>query len=144
MVRKRTRNTFRCGHEGCSEFGGFSRSNRKDDIRQQKNYGGGKWRCLRHNSPEEVLSPYNQERQTILQPVEVVSDRTENSLGLFWGRPDGSHGSGFAHGPGWKAWAGDFPEGTKIIVTARVILPRRLERDSKNREQERQDAADGL
>ncbi len=30
---------------------------------------------------------------------------------------------GFVHGDGYKAYASDFPEGTKLIVRAEIILP---------------------
>lgn len=40
-----------------------------------------------------------------------------NPYGKFWGS------SGFIHGPGFKAYPNDFPEGTIIRITAEVILP---------------------
>ena len=38
--------------------------------------------------------------------------------GLFWDKRQG-----FTYGPGFKAYASDFPPGTKLIVTARIELP---------------------
>ncbi|MFK5282653.1 hypothetical protein ACI3PL_24120, partial [Lacticaseibacillus paracasei] len=38
--------------------------------------------------------------------------------GMYW-----DSGSEFAHGPGFKAWAADFPEGTRLIVTVRIETP---------------------
>jgi hypothetical protein len=42
---------------------------------------------------------------------------------LFWYSPDRRGASGFSYGPGFKAFAKDFPEGTQLIVTTRVITP---------------------
>ncbi len=38
-------------------------------------------------------------------------------IGLYW------DSMGFVHGPGFRAFAKDFPEGTVIRVTAEIILP---------------------
>jgi len=64
-----------------------------------------------------VLSSEKLEMVTVLE-----SRRIEGLSDLFW-CAGSKHGSGFAHGDGYKAWANDFPEGTKLEVTARVILP---------------------
>ncbi|AYD83936.1 hypothetical protein SEA_GETALONG_76 [Gordonia phage Getalong] len=42
---------------------------------------------------------------------------TVEPYGKFWAR------HGFVTGPGFKAWADDFPAGTTLIVTAEVVLP---------------------
>jgi hypothetical protein len=43
---------------------------------------------------------------------------------LFWFPEGGPRtGSGFQHGPGFRAFANDFPVGTRLIVTARLELP---------------------
>lgn len=75
------------------------------------------WRCTRHRVPEEVLSPTNLERQKVL-----VCQQSENHPDLikrFW---NGTNG--FVFGDGYKAYADDFPEGTKLIVTAKIELPK--------------------
>lgn len=46
------------------------------------------------------------------------SKKYPNLAGLFW-----DDGSGFTHGTGYKAYADDFPPGTRLIITARIELP---------------------
>jgi hypothetical protein len=75
-----------------------------------KNYSNGRWFCVRHSKPNEVLSLEN--RETC---AELISE--ERPYGRYFGN------FGFVHGPGFKAFAKDFPAGTKIIVTARLVLP---------------------
>lgn len=36
-------------------------------------------------------------------------------------------GMSFVYGPGFNAMAGDFPAGTKLIITARIELPAEVE-----------------
>lgn len=43
--------------------------------------------------------------------------------GLFWIGEGESSGSGFTFGPGFKAFATDFPEGTQLRITAEVVIP---------------------
>ena len=104
---------FRCAHEGCSEHVTF-RYDTQRDLRSSfelKNYGAGNgWRCVRHSTPNEVLSADNLE-----QRFEVINRQEE--YGRFFGH------QGFVHGPGFKAFAKDFPPGTKLIITARIELP---------------------
>jgi hypothetical protein len=77
----------------------------------QNRYGGDRWRCVRHVRDEnDVLSP----DRLILQSETV---NRQEPYGRFFGN------SGFFHGPGFKAFAEDFPAGTIIRVTAEVILP---------------------
>jgi hypothetical protein len=102
-----------CEHEGCTEF----------DYREYSSYRSMErdtdprpWLCLRHQDPKQVLALYN--------PVVTSESFVDDG---FWSkrRADGSisHGSGFTFGPGFKAWAEDFPPGTRLIVTASIVLP---------------------
>ncbi|GAA0720209.1 hypothetical protein GCM10010199_25560 [Dactylosporangium roseum] len=43
--------------------------------------------------------------------------------GMYWLPEGGTSGSGFTFGPGFKAHADDFPEGTRLVITAQVLLP---------------------
>jgi hypothetical protein len=62
---------------------------------------------------DEVLT---NERRKIIR--EMASEaKVEGSPKLYWGN------FGMAHGPGFKAFADDFPAGTVIRVTAEIILP---------------------
>lgn len=42
---------------------------------------------------------------------------TVETYGKFW-----EH-QGLVTGPGFKAWADDFPEGTTLVVTVEAVLP---------------------
>lgn len=42
---------------------------------------------------------------------------------LFWIASDEKSGSGLTFGPGFKAFAKDFPEGTRLVITARIEAP---------------------
>ena len=75
-----------------------------------KNYSGGRWKCVRHSRPDEVLSESN--RQT---SIELTVE--QKPYGRYFGN------TGFLSGPGFKAFAADFPAGAKVIVSAVLILP---------------------
>jgi hypothetical protein len=74
-----------------------------------------KWFCVRHTNSDEVLSPANRVRTIEWENLDGPGEKR------YWGvdRP----GSGFMSGPGFKAYADDFPPGTKVRVTAELILP---------------------
>ena len=77
------------------------------------------WRCTRHMRPDEVLSTDDTARESVLE----VRDRP--NLGPRW-MPLGGEtggGNGFITGPGFKAFAKDFPAGARLVVTARIELP---------------------
>jgi hypothetical protein len=102
---------FKCGHEGCNEYALYYADDRQHYLELQNRYGGGKWKCTRHPKPDELLSIYSTVR---------VKEQTvrKTRRGQFWDH------SGFIFGPGFRAFARDFPVGTKIRVTAEIILPR--------------------
>lgn len=95
-----------CTEPGCKEFGLYTDLTREAYNRLARQ----PWACVRHTRPDENLSLTNRKRET------VYENRQIDGLGLFW---NGS--SGFMHGPGFKAFAEDFPAGAKIRVTAEVI-----------------------
>jgi hypothetical protein len=97
--------TVRCVEGGCREYALYEYT-RKTDPRVKD------WRCARHTRPEEVLT-IGASRTTTLTVVEL-------SHGKFW-RADGkSAGSGFTYGPGYRAFAGDFPAGTRLVVSVQI------------------------
>lgn len=99
-----------CGHSGCSEIAFYEADTRADHARLQDRYGNGRYRCSRHQNPEEVLS---EDRRRVT--YEIVSQ--ESKSGKFWGN------WGFLYGPGFKAFASDFPAGTILRVIAEIVLP---------------------
>lgn len=113
MARREWPLSFRCAHPGCKESVTYRYSTRRDleSSFELKNYRGGNWKCIRHNTPSEVLSVDNIETRW-----ESVSTASKHGHAYF------GH-AGFVHGPGFKVWADDFPPGAKLIVTARIELP---------------------
>ena len=115
MARRRRTVTTKCAHDGCNEWAHFEADNAKDEERIRRSEVG-KWKCVRHYAANEVLSKDN--RTTTVRLVAGKSKKYPELKDLFWG-----DGSGFTHGDGYKAFAKDFPEGTVLEVTARIILP---------------------
>lgn len=99
-----------CGHPGCAEYSFYAADTRKEQSAIFDRLGNGKFRCVRHARPDEVLSAANPKRVT------DMASRQE-PYGRYWGNSD------FVYGLGFKAFAGDFPAGTIIRVTAEIILP---------------------
>jgi len=97
-----------CAHEGCQESARYEYDTLRDRAESERRNAGKPWHCVRHSSPDSVLSAGKE------TSVTLVNVRTDN--GLFW---NGTRG--FVYGPGFKAFAVDFPEGAKLIVTAKVV-----------------------
>lgn len=112
MARREWTLRYECGHQGCREMVHYRYSTRRDleGSFEVKNYSNGRWRCTRHTRPEEVLGPENRETSATL----TVEQKPH---GRFFGS------SGFLSGPGFKVFAADLPEGTKLVVTAQIVLP---------------------
>lgn len=114
MSRRSLSTMARCQHEGCSESGLFEYTSQRDMAAGDAFRAS--WRCTRHRYPDELVQPNSLPRTVGL--TVVVRD------GLCYWLADGSAcGSGFVHGPGWRAFANDFPEGTRIEMDVRVVLP---------------------
>lgn len=111
MARREYKLQKRCAHEGCAEIGRWSYETARDlaSSYEQRNV----YRCVRHTDPGSVLGGENQAIEKVL-----TSRASDKAPGMYW-----DSGSGFAHGPGFKAWAADFPEGTRLIVTVRIETP---------------------
>lgn len=102
-----------CSYEGCKEVAHYNYDTRKDMVAASKFRDA--WTCSRHSAPDEVLSIGN---PVLSKTMVAEKSKYPNLDSLFWA---GSWG--FTHGPGFKAWADDFPEGTKLVVTAQIVLP---------------------
>ena len=112
MARRDYPLRFGCAHPGCAETVTFRYSTRRDlqSSFELKNYYGGRWRCTRHRNPGHVLSGENLATKATLEC-------REEPYGKFFGN------SGLISGPGFLAYAKDFPPGTKLIISARIELP---------------------
>lgn len=106
-----------CAEPGCQESTFTVADTRQDEREARERYNRNPWRCARHTNPERVLTPDSPVRLTELEarPTERLPDT------LFW------HGegptSGFRYGPGFKAFARDFPPGTRLRITAEILPP---------------------
>ncbi len=109
-MSRRSQNVYAvCTHPGCIESAFRQCDNRAEmsaAYRWKESY-----LCLRHSNPQKVLGVGNEAIETTLVSI-------DKSYGKFW---DGT--SGFLSGPGFMAYAEDFPPGTKLIITARIEPP---------------------
>lgn len=117
MRRRKHTLSLRCAHPGCAEYAHFEYDSIRERQRASENRR--EWKCVRHSSPDETLGAGNMARTCVLVNVRMP-------YGLFW-REEGATvgGGGFVHGPGFQAFAADFPEGAKLTVTATVSPPAR-------------------
>lgn len=149
MSRRERTTTIRCAEKPCREVAHYSYSSQREygEIHQRQQRSP--WKCSRHDAPDEVLRPDNLTTTLTLVASRVRRSGYERDLaeyeailarmtphstpyrrkpeeflpGLFWLPEGGAHGSGFTHGPGFKAHADDFPEGTRLTVTTRIEIP---------------------
>lgn len=106
----------RCAADGCRETAYYEHSSQREAAESRKWRAKHPYRCLRHTRPDEVLSEEAPERTSF---VEVY----EKPHGRFWRAEHETSGSGSASGPGFRAFAKDFPPGTRLVVTARIEMP---------------------
>lgn len=113
-----------CAHEGCREHSNYVFDRRADEQAERERVRKHGWRCVRHTQPDHVLSPDAQVREAVLAIYETDFGYPNQGVHRFW-VPEGATkgGNGFVYGPGFKAFAKDFPVGTRLIVTARIEIP---------------------
>lgn len=116
MSRRGHTRRVNCTAEGCREFAIYHfnslREIKESDTLKRP------WRCVRHSNPDAVMALDNLTRSETLTATKV-----KDLKGLFWYRDGAKTGSGFTYGPGFKAFASDFPEGAKITISATIQLP---------------------
>lgn len=100
-----------CAHPGCGETKTWRYSTQRD-LRESYELKH-EYRCVRHTKPDEVLSASNLQVEWSAVSAATIPGLPDR----FWGH------SGFLHGPGFKAFANDFPEGTRLVVVARIEIP---------------------
>jgi hypothetical protein len=127
MSRERTK-TVQCAEAGCRETTFYSYTSQREYAEITKRQAERPYKCTRHSDPDQVLRPDNTERTHVLVASRVpfksrYGDGPEWLRGLFWLEEGRDSGSGFTFGPGFKAHASDFPEGTRLVVTAHVEMP---------------------
>ena len=97
-----------CHYPGCAKTGFFEYITRREQSQgfAQRQ----KWLCNRHAYIDTLLTAQN------LIRTHVVESKEENGH-RYWGN------SGYVYGPGFNAYADDFPAGTKLTVIAKIELP---------------------
>ena len=105
--------TVKCAEGGCAEKCRWEYSSRRELIEsfEFKRYSKKEWFCVRHSNKKRVLSLDN--RSTVWESDPCVQEE----YGKFFGR------KGVLINDGFYASAEDFPVGTKIRITAEVIVP---------------------
>lgn len=116
MGRRPISEVVRCAADGCRETAYYEHATQREAAESRAWRAKHPYRCLRHTRPDEVLSEDIAERVGTLTVV-------EEKHGRYWRGEGDKFGSGSASGPGFKAFAKDFPPGTRLIVTARIEMP---------------------
>jgi len=114
--RRAISEVVRCAEDGCRETAYYEHANQREAQESRQRRAKYPYRCSRHTRPDEVLTQDGTEREGVLTVY-------EESYGRFWRSEHDKSGSGSARGPGFKAFAKDFPTGTRLVVTARIELP---------------------
>lgn len=88
------------------------------------------WRCSDHDGSRVRLTPEVTEASSVLVLSHMVSPSVRNGRymtlageGDYWGIPGGRATMGRVSGEGWFALAEDFPPGTRLEMTVRVVVP---------------------
>jgi hypothetical protein len=130
MARREYRSTFTCAEPACGATQFLVHGTRADEAAAWKRQHDKPYRCTRHADPERNLRPGNERVTHILVATRLRAARMTGHdeeaswlPGLFWTPEGGTTGSGFTFGAGYNAHASDFPEGTRLVVTAQIEMP---------------------
>lgn len=138
MGRREYHGNWPCGEAGCRERARFVYDLQRDYAEAGRRYAKDPWRCTRHTDPESVLGLDRLSIQATATASRVKFSGYEAALARYvpggWGSPPKEYldglfwvgagmSSGFTFGPGFKAFADDFPEGTKLVITVEAVLP---------------------
>jgi hypothetical protein len=122
MPRGDYRQTIACADQPCREKITYHHQTRADEAASVKHQRESPWKCSRHLKPDEVLAP---ERQAITSVMTVVprpgAARWETPL--IWAASGWNFRSDSVSGVGFQAFANDWPEGTRLEITARILPP---------------------
>jgi hypothetical protein len=121
MARRERLRTIRCAHAGCRETTTYAYGCNREYAEIEADQQRRPWRCFRHNKPNEHLRPDNATTTATVTVTEYVG-RDRKPTGILSWKPGGA---GLISGPGFIAYAADFPEGTRLVVTARIEMPDR-------------------
>lgn len=119
MARREYTMRLTCAAKPCPESQTYVYDTMRDREESHQFYRRNPWHCAKHSTPEKVLTP---ERLTIRTALTVgpPGDRFRKTA---WLKEDGSREAAFVYGAGFKAFAEDFPEGTRLTITVTAELP---------------------
>lgn len=127
MARREYPFSPKCAHEGCPERAHYYFTTRREYDEESRRVRERGWRCVRHSQPNEVLSAEEPVREVVLEIFDTDFGYPNQGRSRFWTELENvaekKLGKGFLYGPGFKAFAKDFPVGTRLTVTARVDPP---------------------
>jgi hypothetical protein len=120
MARERTV-SIRCAEDGCRDHQYLAYATQREYGQIQHDQRMRSWKCSRHRDPLANLRPGNESTHRVLVATRVEARDGSWLPGLYW-RParSATAGSGFISGPGFNAYASDFPEGTRLVVTTQI------------------------
>ncbi|MEU6712909.1 hypothetical protein ABZ897_15625 [Nonomuraea sp. NPDC046802] len=124
MARRERTVTLPCAEGGCRQYSLRAYRSQAEYAEIMARQAKHPFECSRHSDRHEVLRPDNIERTHMLVASKITTRHGRVLDGLYW-LPEGAEhgGSGIVSGPGFRAHARDVPEGTRLIVTARLELP---------------------
>lgn len=135
MPRGRHRLSMRCAGPSCDETRDRELPTVAEYYQAVADNKADPWKCTRHARPDEWLRPGNETAGITLVARRVPSRVRDRSApegwrddgylsGLFWWAEGAERAtSGYLSGPGFTALADEFPEGTRLEVTARILPP---------------------
>lgn len=122
MPRGDYRQTITCSEQPCPEKITYHHLTRADEAASIKDQARRPWKCARHSRPAEVLGP-GQETLAGIMTVTARPEARSWEPSLIWVGPGFPFVSDRISGPGFRAFAGDWPEGTRLEITARILPP---------------------
>lgn len=122
MPRGNYRQVIGCADPGCRESVTYRHETRADEAASVKSQREHPWKCARHLRPDQVLGPG---REVIAGVMTVIARPSARSWETprIWEAPGWLFRSDSIHGPGFRAFAADWPEGTRLEITARILPP---------------------
>lgn len=133
MPRRSYKHRFVCAEPDCREKRDREFETRDEEAKALKYQQEAPWKCIKHSEPEKYLQPGNEETaytfissrircQKLAGRREWV-ETDEWEPGLYWLREGWPYRSSQVSGPGFVAETSEFPEGTRLMVTARILPP---------------------
>lgn len=112
MGRRRFPYYVTCAEPDCSKMAHYEARTRADQVSHYEQLAKWPWRCDRHTRPAEIMSPADARRV-----IETASKIAFEGGPPFWGSTDP------VGGIGWRAYARDFPAGSRLRVTVEILPP---------------------